>query len=186
MTMTTNGNQPGANIKIASLPNLRDLGGWATADGGHVRSGLLYRSVELGKLTDADMPKVDALGLRTIYDLRTKDERSALPDRLPSGANGVVCDVLADSPNAKPAQMLSVLSNDQLLPALQPVFDKFKSKGGDPDILRPVLGVEPKYLAAALDEMHTKFGTIEEYFANGLGIGADVQSSLRDALVEHS
>jgi protein-tyrosine phosphatase len=264
--------KPGANIPIASLPNLRDLGGWPTADGGRVRSGLLYRSVELGNVTDADMPAVDALGLRTVYDLRTDAERSQTPDRVPQGADHVVVNVLADLPGAQPAQMLQVLhdpkgaekmlgggkgakmmeetypefvtlgsalkgwphffsgiaqeqkrpalfhcttgkdrtgwaaastltllgvseddvmreyllTNDQLLPALKPVFDKFASQGGDPKMLRPVLGVEPQYLKAAFDEMRKKYGTIQKYFADGLGLGADVQTALRDAFVERS
>jgi protein-tyrosine phosphatase len=40
----------GANIPIASVPNLRDLGGWPTRDGERVRRGLLYRATDLDKL----------------------------------------------------------------------------------------------------------------------------------------
>jgi len=264
--------QPGASIRIASLPNLRDLGGWPTAGGGHVRRGLLYRSTDLGKLSDADMPAVAALGLRAVYDLRTESERTAEPDRVPAGVDHVVLDVLADEPGAGPAQLLAVLSdpaaaaaelgagrgaaimergyrdtaglgsalraygrlfsdlaqernrpalfhcttgkdrtgwasaamlmlmgvsdddvtaeylltNDQLLPALQPVFDRFASAGGDPELLRSVLGVEPGYLEAALDEMRGRYGTIAGYFTDGLGLDAEVQAALRDAFVDRS
>jgi protein-tyrosine phosphatase len=270
--MTDDALQPGASIRIASLPNLRDLGGWPTAGGGHVRRGLLYRSTDLGKLSDADMPAVAALGLRAVYDLRTEAERTAEPDRVPAGADHVVLDVLADVPGAGPAQLLAVLSdpaaaaaelgagrgaaimaqaygeiiglgsalrgyrrlfadlaqernrpalfhcttgkdrtgwasaamlmlmgvsdddvmteylltNDQLLPALQPVFDRFASAGGDPELLRSVLGVEPGYLEAALDEMRGRYGTIAGYFTDGLGLDAEVQAALRDAFVDRS
>ena len=85
---------PGASIAIATLPNLRELGGWPVADGGRVRR--------------------------------------------------------------------------------------------DPGILLPVIGVEQAYLAAALDEMHARFGTIEGYFTDGLGLGSDVQAALRDALTERT
>ncbi len=79
-----------------------------------------------------------------------------------------------------------LLTNDQLLPSLQPMFDRFREQGGDTDVLRQVMGVEPAYLTAAMDQMRTDFGTIEEYFERGLGIDADGQQSLRAALVEYS
>jgi len=77
-----------------------------------------------------------------------------------------------------------LLTNAQLLPFLQPHFDHFAAAGGDPDVLLPVLGVEPKYLEASLGEMRTRYGTVEQYFADGLGIAAPTQSALRAALRE--
>ena len=52
-----------------------------------------------------------------------------------------------------------LLTNEQLLPAVQPIMDTFAAAGGDPQLLRPVLGVEPDYLEMALDEMTATFGT---------------------------
>lgn len=72
-----------------------------------------------------------------------------------------------------------LLTNEQLLPALKPVFDAFAAAGGNPDDLRPVLGVERKYLEAAFDEVEQRFGGIDSYFADGLGIGSDEQDGLR-------
>jgi protein-tyrosine phosphatase len=66
---------------------------------------------------------------------------------------------------------------------LKPCFDRFASVGGDPALLRPVLGVESAYLHAAFDEVHSKFGSIEAYFSEGLGIDADDQRSLHTILV---
>ena len=43
-----------------------------------------------------------------------------------------------------------------------------------------ILGVRKEYLEAAFDEMETKYGTIEEYFSEGLGIDASQQQALRD------
>ena len=63
--------------------NLRDIGGYATADGHVVRTGCLYRSDELHALTDADLEVVGALGIRVVFDLRNAAERSARPNRLP-------------------------------------------------------------------------------------------------------
>jgi protein-tyrosine phosphatase len=55
--------EPGQSIAIAAVPNLRDLGGWPTRDGGRIRAGLLYRSTELDRLTGADMAAFAALGM---------------------------------------------------------------------------------------------------------------------------
>lgn len=68
-----------------------------------------------------------------------------------------------------------LLTNAQLLPALQPLSDRFAAKGGDPDLLRPVLGVQREYLAASMDEMHINHRTTEGYFADGLGVGPDAE-----------
>jgi protein-tyrosine phosphatase len=102
---------PGETIAIATVPNLRDLGGWPTRGGGRVRWGLLYRSTELGRLAGADMAAFAALGIRSVYDLRTEAERSAQPDRLPPGTEYVVADVVADSVDAAPAQLFKVATD---------------------------------------------------------------------------
>ncbi len=101
------------SIRIASAPNLRDAGGYTTRDGGCIRTGVLYRSEQLSKITVADMTAVQALGLKQIYDLRTAAERAEQPDRVPAGAQVVVIDVLADSKQAAPAELLHLLSNPQ-------------------------------------------------------------------------
>ena len=264
--------EPGANIPIASLPNLRDLGGWRTRDGGRVRRGLLYRSTELDKLQGADMDAFAKLGIRAVFDLRIESERTAQPDRVPEGTEQIVCDVLADSTDAAPAQLQKVMSdpkgagellgggkavamfeqgyreivrlpsaldsyhrffsdlaeeqhrpalfhcttgkdrtgwaaatmltllgvseddvrkeylltNDELVPALQPVVDQFRAAGGDPELLGPVLGVRREYLEAGFDEMRQRFGSFEGYLTDGLRIDAATQERLRAAFTEGS
>ena len=98
---------------ITSIPNLRDAGGYATHDSGRVRSGLLYRSEQLSKITDADMLVLEKLGLKKIYDLRTVDERAMQSDRVPVSTEYVVVDVLADDKGSAPAELLHLLSNPQ-------------------------------------------------------------------------
>jgi protein-tyrosine phosphatase len=98
-------------VTFVSVPNLRDLGGYAAQNGRYIRRGLLYRSEQLGHITDADMPVFAKLGLKKIYDLRTADERAELADRVPDGAVDVVVDVLADRAGAGPAQLLHLLDD---------------------------------------------------------------------------
>jgi hypothetical protein len=62
---------PGANIPIATVPNLRDVGGWRTTGGGRVRRGLAYRSTALNRLDGEDLMAFAGLGIRSVYDLRT-------------------------------------------------------------------------------------------------------------------
>jgi len=71
-------------------------------------------------------------------------------------------------------------SNDYIIPAYQKVIDKFVAAGGEKSIPLAILGVKKEYLDAAFDEMQTKYGTIEKYFSEGLGIDATQQKALRD------
>ena len=71
-------------VALQGASNLRDLGGYATADGRRrVRFGQVFRSASLAGLTDADLDTLAALGLRTVCDLRGARERERAPSRLP-------------------------------------------------------------------------------------------------------
>jgi protein-tyrosine phosphatase len=262
--MTAANRRPGQSLGIATVPNLRDLGGWPTP-AGPVRTGLLYRSAEFDQLQGDDLAAFTSLGVKSVYDLRTEAERAAQPNRVPPGIDHIVLDVLQGSSGAAPAMLAKVLSdpkaaqellgggkaqelfehgyreivslpsalagykhffgdlaqdahrpalfhcttgkdrtgwaaasmlmllgasdedvladylltNDQLLPALQPLIDKFASIGGDPALLGPVLGVRKEYLHAALDEMQQRFTGIEGYFSTGLGLDTATIDTLR-------
>lgn len=63
-------------LGLEGAPNFRDIGGYTTVDGRHVRWGEVYRSSELAKLTPADAARVDSLHVDTVVDLRTEEERS--------------------------------------------------------------------------------------------------------------
>jgi protein-tyrosine phosphatase len=106
--------KPGLRIDIPSVPNLRDLGGYAIAGGGRVRPKQLYRSVELNHLEGPDLERFAQLGIRTVFDLRTAAERAAEPDPVLPGTEQVVCDVLADSQSAAPARLLKVVADPAL------------------------------------------------------------------------
>jgi protein-tyrosine phosphatase len=69
----------GRAFDLEGAPNFRDIGGYATAGGQHVRWGEVYRSNDLSKLTTADAHRVAALNLMSVIDLRTEDERQRGP-----------------------------------------------------------------------------------------------------------
>ncbi len=60
-------NPPGTSLGIASVPNLRDIGGYKTRDGSMVRYGIAYRSNQLNPISPDDMVKVAALGLKSDF-----------------------------------------------------------------------------------------------------------------------
>jgi len=62
--------------------NFRDIGGYPTADGRVVRWRKVYRSAELARLTDADLARIKALGIATIFDMRSDREREQRPNRI--------------------------------------------------------------------------------------------------------
>jgi protein-tyrosine phosphatase len=52
----------------------RDVGGYATVDGYRVRSGSVFRSDTLHRLTSADLELASEIGIRTVIDLRSRAE----------------------------------------------------------------------------------------------------------------
>jgi protein-tyrosine phosphatase len=258
--------QLGKSLDIASVPNLRDLGGYPTRDGHTVATGLAYRSDQLSGITPEDMADLAALNFKVDYDLRTAAERDKRPDELPPGMEYIWLNVLADAPQSSPAQLETLLrnppeanevlgngqveaafikayrefvslpsaktefgklfrglaersqlpalfhcttgkdrtgwaaaalldllgvprdiimadylrSNDIIIPKYQEAIAAFIAAGGAPAIPEAILGVQEAYLNASFDEMETQYGTIENYFAEGLGIDADRQQALRE------
>jgi protein-tyrosine phosphatase len=71
-------------IPLDGLYNLRDIGGYAVASGGYVRWGSVFRSDHLADLTDDDLAVLQALGVRTIIDLRGPHELAAQPSPVPA------------------------------------------------------------------------------------------------------
>jgi protein-tyrosine phosphatase len=255
-------------IVIATAPNLRDLGGWPTSDGHRVLPGRVFRSAGLSGLEGEDLEAFAALGIRTVYDLRTAAEVEEQPDVLPDGTDLKYADVLADAQHAAPAELRQIfadsaaatqllgdgqaeryfeqayrdfvslpsakvayrelfegiakadepvlfhcatgkdrtgwataalflllgvpedavleeylLTNTDLLPTLQHWLDAFRDNGGDPDMLLPILGVQPSYLEAALEEVRREYGDIESYFSEGLGLSPVTIAALRTRLL---
>ncbi len=127
----------GTSLGIASVPNLRDLGGYPTRDRRTVATGLAYRSDQLSGITPEDMAKLAAFNFKVDYDLRTAAERDKRPDELPPGVENVWLNVLADSPQSGPAQLEKllrdppqankVLGNGQVEAAFKQAYREFVS-----------------------------------------------------------
>lgn len=83
-------------IALDSVANMRDLGG-LSVDGGVFAPGQVFRSASLAGLSTDNAQRFADLRIATVYDLRTSDERDAGPDRVPTTAQLVHLDVLADA-----------------------------------------------------------------------------------------
>lgn len=81
--MASTNSAPGALIPLDGTLNLRDLGGWQTADGSHrVAHGRLYRSDRLSDLSVTDHRVLESYGIDTVVDLRYEAEAAEHPSRL--------------------------------------------------------------------------------------------------------
>lgn len=69
--------------KMDSINNFRDFGGYKTQNGTRLKRGLLYRSGDLSRATDADLEYIASLGIKTVCDLRSELEVRKEPDRVP-------------------------------------------------------------------------------------------------------
>jgi len=68
---------PARHLNLEGASNFRDLGGYRTSDGRVVRWRQIFRSNHLAHLTAADANIVRAVGLRSAFDLRGREERMA-------------------------------------------------------------------------------------------------------------
>ena len=73
-------------IVLEGCFNFRELGGYETSDGRRVKSGVLFRSGNLSRLTESDKEALKGLGIKHIVDLRDDDEIEKHPDPAIDGA----------------------------------------------------------------------------------------------------
>ena len=72
--------------KIRRDRNFRELGGYESKDGRHVKKGMFYRCGALADLNDEELAIVKSLGIKTILDLRSDYEVVNLKDPQIKGA----------------------------------------------------------------------------------------------------
>ena len=75
-------------VPLKGSVNFRDLGGYEASDGRRVKWGQVFRSDNLGRLTDRDVSFVQRMGVRMVCDFRTPAETEKLPDRFPQTQPG--------------------------------------------------------------------------------------------------
>lgn len=99
------------SLHLAGAPNFRDVGGYRTEDGRWVRMGKVFRADALDELTDEELERVHALGIKLVCDLRTEPEREAHPDP-DLGGEHEVFDVAADAGDVAQVITEAILTGD--------------------------------------------------------------------------
>ena len=85
------------HVILQGAANFRDIGGYKTTDGRHVKWGEVYRSADISKLTDADMIKLKSLNVIYDVDLRGRQESAQAPDQLNAGMDYILCPAGSDN-----------------------------------------------------------------------------------------
>ena len=100
-------------VPFDRILNFRDFGGWETAEGAKVARGELYRSASFHDATDADIEKLNAMGLRFLVDLRRPEERAHEPSRWSHESCRVIfTDEGAGPGTALPPHLVALLQSD--------------------------------------------------------------------------
>lgn len=74
-------------LPVKGIPNARDLGGYKTADGMIVKSGMLIRGASLAMAKDADLKLLANLHVIKVIDFRTGFEKNGKENRVLPGAD---------------------------------------------------------------------------------------------------
>jgi protein-tyrosine phosphatase len=84
-------------LQLKGAVNCRDIGGYATKDGHHVKWNKLYRSAEMSKLTDSDLLELRQRQISTVVDFRGVEESKRAPDHLNVNMDYLLCPAGSDS-----------------------------------------------------------------------------------------
>ncbi|MEU6896244.1 tyrosine-protein phosphatase [Streptomyces sp. NPDC046557] len=100
-------------------------------------------------------------------------------DRTGWGAT-VILSLLGADDDTLMAEYMSV--NPAVKQAFAPMIEGFTAAGGDPEIALALIGVFPSYLRTALEEVAARYGSMEKYVREGLGVPDGTVEALRDRL----
>lgn len=155
-------NETARHIALSGAYNIRDLGGYRTKSGLRTLPRRLLRADSPHRLSDTDIDRLLATGLRTVIDLRASHERDAAPNRL-EGLEGVDClhlpvfdalapdHVSADAPRGgDPLIGFYVRTLDTRQPALREVFQAIAEAPPGAVLFHCTAGKDRTGLVAAL------------------------------------
>lgn len=124
-------------VPLEGQSNFRDVGGYKNHDGKIVKTGLLFRSGDLSRLTTKDLSYLNTLGLVEIVDFRTAEESKQAPDRIPASvkayesipvsAGELIMDSLIEGAKNHPDRLKKFLveANQKFVDDSKPQFEEF-------------------------------------------------------------
>lgn len=254
--------EAGQRVPLTGVHNLRDLGGYHSADGRVLRTGLLFRSGELSGADAADRARLEALGIRNVCDFRSDQERAQAPDpQLPGWRFDQRCYSVkvAGAGDERFAQLMKAREAgrdidwaglltqfygampDQFAGQYRALFEQLVDRPGEPLLFHCTAGkdrtgiaaalvllaldvpettvmldyllsnryvgettavpaglpadlrgipalaqVRREYLQAALDSIRARYGSVDAYLEQALGLNAERRARLRANLLEPS
>lgn len=102
--------EPVRHIELEGEPNFRDLGGYKTTDGRSVKWREVFRTGELGTLSDADVRKLEELGIQTVVNFLLQEEiEQHGTDRVPAGV-----ELIHDPITGKRSAELSMIAQNAI------------------------------------------------------------------------
>jgi len=135
-------------VRVEGAVNFRDLGGYATTDGHHVKWKKLYRSAEISKLTPEDLDTLKSRKISYDVDLRGIKESQAAPDKINPHTDYLLCPAGSDNNLADWMKSISGLSSggdsmmvvyysktEFLADRYKPFFSKLLSLPGDQSLV---------------------------------------------------
>ena len=84
-------------VKLQGAVNFRDMGGYATKDGHHVKWNKIYRSADISKLTDNDLAILSQRKIDYDVDLRGVEESKKAPDHINPNTDYILCPAGSDA-----------------------------------------------------------------------------------------
>ncbi|MFF4606464.1 tyrosine-protein phosphatase [Streptomyces sp. NPDC001339] len=168
------------SLRLEGAADFHDAGGCRTTDGRWVKMGMLYRTHDLHALTDADLAKLQRLGIRTDASCRRFVSKPSAIDACRSLFR------LAGDARSYPlvhhcegGQDHTVWATAALLTALGVDRDMVIR-----DCLTTVLDAgAAAYLNASFDKVTARFGTFDAYLRDGLRLSEQDLRRLRAALL---
>ena len=135
-------------VKLQGAVNFRDVGGYATNDGHHVKFHKVYRSADISKLTDNDLVIIADKKIIDVVDLRGVNESKMAPDKLNPGMDYILCPAGSDADlsnwmkqistlkSGGDSMMITYYSNTKFLAdRYKPLFAKLNSLPNDSALL---------------------------------------------------
>jgi len=122
------------HVPLEGQPNFRDLGGYRTTDGRTVKWGQVYRSGELGQLSDGDVATLDRLELRTVVNFLLPEEIAKHGvDRIPEGTRDVAAPIIsarAATLTRQVQESIQTADFEAIPPELNPEFHQILLEDG--------------------------------------------------------
>ncbi|MBC7401483.1 MAG: tyrosine-protein phosphatase [Mucilaginibacter sp.] len=102
-------------VSLQGTVNFRDIGGYTTKDGHHVKWGKVYRSADLSKLSETDLAELKNRKITYDVDLRGTQEAQQAPDKLNPNTDYILCPAGSDSVNTIVRDLAAHKNTDSLM-----------------------------------------------------------------------